>query len=351
MSESSGKSNKGRILAIMRVFVAVTAIGVVFFFCYRERDDLIVLFKDLPAVVFAGGVALFIFANIVISIRWYVLLRAQKIKVPFWAAVKVHFLGLFYNNIMVSSVGGDMLRVWYIAKHTDKRLEAGLSVLVDRVVGLFSLVLMALFFWLLFPVEGGFGEQSEVSDKLGLLAKLAAHKPLIAIIGLCVVGFFVFVLVFGPTQRLLKKALLAVFSHRQRVQAAITLYCSKPLTLLLSVFLTFIGQSLPIVGFYLMGRAMSIPAPAKYYFVFYPLSWVLGALPISIGGIGVLELGLAGLFMALPEVSKEQGIVLALCQRFVFILGSLPGIVIHVIGAHLPSNKDEFFVDSGKKAE
>lgn len=351
MSDCTGKSNKGRILTIMRVFVAASAFGIVFYFCYMERDDLIGLFKDLPVLVFASGVGLFLLANIFVSLRWYALLRAQDIKVPFWATVKVHFLGLFYNNIMVSSVGGDMLRIWYIAKHTDKRLEAGLSVFVDRVVGLFSLVMMAVFFWLLFPVEGTLGEESEVSEKAGLLAKLAAHKPIVAIVGLSIVGLVVFVLVFGPTRRLLKKVLITALSHRQRVQTAVSLYCRKPLTLLSTIFLTFIAQSLPIIGFYLMGRAMGIPAPAKYYFVFFPLSWVLGALPVSIGGIGVLELGLAGMFMALPEVTQQQGIVLALCQRFVFILGSLPGIVIHVIGAHLPSNKEEFFVDSGGNAE
>ena len=96
-----------------------------------------------------------------------------------------------------------------------------------------------------------------------------------------------------------------------------------------------------------MGRAMGIDAPVKYYFVFFPISWVIGALPISIGGFGVLELGLVGLFASLPGVEREHGLALALCQRFIFIIGSLPGLCIHLTGAHLPSDTEEIFIDSG----
>ena len=138
LSKIPGKSKKSHILAIVRVVVAVIAILVIGGICYVRRRELLLLYKNLPVSIFLAGIGLFIAANIIISLRWYVLMRVQRLEIPFLSTVNVHFLGLFYNNIMVGSVGGDMLRVWYIAKHTHKRLEAGLSVLVDRVTGLFS---------------------------------------------------------------------------------------------------------------------------------------------------------------------------------------------------------------------
>ncbi|MCF7955593.1 MAG: flippase-like domain-containing protein [Phycisphaerae bacterium] len=341
MQADTISERKKKILNILRISVALLALIVIIFICYRQRDDFKTLFASLPPKIFIAGILLFVLANIIISLRWYLLLGSQNIKVPFKAAMKVHFLGLFYNNIMVSSVGGDMLRVWYIAKYTTKRLEAGLSVVVDRLLGLFSLILMALTFYFLFPVDLPAGKA-----KAGLWARISPYSMQISmVLGFIALAIAV-ILIYKPTRTVILNALLKILSHRQRVAKAIALYCTKPLTLAMCTILTFFAQSLPIIGFWMMGKAMDIPIPAKYYFVFFPISWVLGALPVSIGGIGVLEGGLAGLFAVLPGVTFNQGLALALCQRFVFILGSMPGVCIHLTGAHLPSDKEEIFIDS-----
>lgn len=337
---TKAEKNK-KTLGILRISVAILALGAILFVCYTKKDDLKILFTDLPLKVFLAGVLLFLLTNLIISFRWYVLLREQDIKVPFKATVKVHFLGMFYNNIMISSVGGDMLRVWYIAKYTTKRLEAGLSVIVDRVIGLFSLMLMALTFYFLFPVDLPAGKA-----KVGLWSRISPHLPVICIVLAGFAAIIVFILIYGPTRRLIIKAFLKVFSHRERFAKAIGLYCRKPFSLVFCIILTFFAQSSAIIGFWMMGEAMGIDASVKFYFVFFPISWVIGALPVSIGGVGVLEAGLAGLFAILPGVEFIQGVALALCQRFVFIISSMPGLVIHITGAHLPSDTEEIFIDS-----
>jgi hypothetical protein len=56
----------------------------------------------------------------------------------------------------------------------------------------------------------------------------------------------------------------------------------------------------------------------------------------------VIEVVLAGLFVRFAGVDETAAAALALCQRFVWIVASLPGAVIHLVGAHLPK---DFFVD------
>ena len=68
------------------------------------------------------------------------------------------------------------------------------------------------------------------------------------------------------------------------------------------------------------------------------LTWVLGAIPVSIGGAVVIEGLLAYMFVNFAGVEAEPALALALCQRIVWMLVSLPGAVIHLLGAHLPKD-------------
>ena len=120
------------------------------------------------------------------------------------------------------------------------------------------------------------------------------------------------------------------------------LYGKKPTALLAAFGLTVVLQMMVITGFWFLGVNLGIEASIKYYYVFFTLVWVIGAIPVSIGGAVVIEVVLAGLFVKFAGVDETSAAALALCQRFIWIIASLPGAVIHLVGAHLPK---DFFVD------
>jgi uncharacterized protein (TIRG00374 family) len=345
LAQEPKKPKKRYISTILRICIALLAIGVLC--AIQDWTKLKATFSELSILALAGGVLCFMAANVVISIRWYLLLKAQKVVIPFLAGVKIHFLGLFYNNLLLSSVGGDVLRAWYVTKHTHKRLEAAFSVLIDRIVGLASLIMMAAVFYFLFPVDAKYLEShQEVSvDKGSVFNALATYKLEIAAVLAAILIIGVFLFCYRRTRKKINHILLIIGSKRQKVFSALKIYCARPFVMMSAIGLTFIAQSMSIAGFIIIGKSMGITVPLKYYFVFFPIGWVIGAIPISPGGIGVLELGLVGLFK-LVGVPAAQATVLAFCQRIVFLLGSLPGIVIHLCGAHLPADKGEFFIDS-----
>jgi uncharacterized protein (TIRG00374 family) len=127
--------------------------------------------------------------------------------------------------------------------------------------------------------------------------------------------------------------------------AAMKLYSRSPLTIIGTIGLTVVLQGISIAGFSLLGRNLGIDIPIKYYFVFFPVSWLIGTIPISIGGLGVMEGSISYMFR-LIGVSGENASAIAICQRLIWWVCAIPGIVIHLFGAHLPANKREFFVDS-----
>jgi uncharacterized membrane protein YbhN (UPF0104 family) len=126
------------------------------------------------------------------------------------------------------------------------------------------------------------------------------------------------------------------------VRAAVV-YCSKPSTIVWTVLLTALGQGIVVVAFWYLGGQLGIKAELEYYLLIFPASWVLGAVPISIAGLGVCEGTMVAMFVVLAGADPDAAKALAICQRLVWVLASLPGGIIHLLGAHLPK---EFFVDA-----
>ena len=281
---------------------------------------------------FIFAIAVFALSQVLIGLRWWMLLRTQKVYISIWAAIRLHFLGLFYNNFMPGSMGGDAIRAWYVTKHTHRRFEAALSVLVDRALGFASSVIMAAFcYFVLLP-----GQKLGIGRGANNAAPDAGNKDWI-IWALMIMAMGIIVMLAIPAcRRLAAKTWQIGLKLVKKLWTAIVVYSRNPITILAVFALTLVLQGIVIVAFWLVGRHIGMETSIKYYFVFFPLTWALGAIPVSVGGAGVVEGGLTGLFMAMG-VQKEQALAIALCQRVVWMLASLPGAFVHLAGGHLPS--------------
>ncbi len=323
--------------------IAVVAVGVIWAIVWVSRgqrwSNLASIFHRMNLGVFALTLSIFVISQVMVGFRWWLLLRTQSIFINLFAAVRLIFLGLFYNNFMPGSVGGDFLRAWYVTKHTDKRFEAALSVFVDRIIGLLSTLVIAVFFYVFFL--RGQAEAVTFTGRSGPFKFLTEYKGGIIWVVVVLTAVFCGLLLHKRGRVLLRAAWLHIRTHSirafEKLKGAILIYCSKPLTILVAFGLTVSMQIITITGFWFLGVNLGITAGIKYYYVFFTLTWVLGALPVSFGGAVVVEGTLAYLFIHYAGVEAEAALALALCQRIVWMLASLPGAAIHLIGAHLPA--------------
>jgi uncharacterized protein (TIRG00374 family) len=313
------------------------------------------IFRQMNIGIFAGVLGIFIISQVIVGFRWWLLLRSQHIFMNLWAVVRLYFLGWFYNNFMPGSLGGDLLRAWYVTKHTNKKFEAVLSVFVDRIIGLSSTLVIAVFFYLLFL--RGKGLEITSSGTGGFFSSIAHYKSVFFGAVVVIIVILGVLSLYKGCRSMLLKACSYIRQVSLRIilkfRNAIVIYYKKPLTMLAAFALTVFLQLLTITGFWLLGRNLGIETGVVYYYVFFTLTWVLGAIPISIGGVVVVEVLLISLFVKFAGVAEESASALALCQRAVWMLASLPGAVIHLVGAHLPGdpknslqNRKDFFVDS-----
>jgi len=334
---------------LLRFIVAGGALYLVF--RGENFSEVVDVLLDLNLWIFAGAMGIYIVGQLIFVARWRLLLKAQSIKIGFWAAFRLHLLGLFYNNCLPGSVGGDLPRAWYVTRHTDKKLEAALSVFIDRVIGLVGMLIMAFGCYWFVPEESredGFNFTFEMN----IFSRLAEYKSVFIGLGAAFAVVIVLLVSNRRGRMLLERGFDAIRRHGAsilgKVRQSIRIYCHKWPAIVGALLLTFCCQGITVAAMWLVGTELGIDVPAKYYFVFFPISWLLGSVPISIGGLGIMEGWLKVMFMRVGTISSENALALALCQRLIFLFVSLPGAVIHLIGAHLPK---DFFIDYDEPAE
>ena len=81
------------------------------------------------------------------GIRWQYLLYVQDIRLPWWRVLALMIIGVFFNVVAPGGTGGDLVKTFYLMKETPgKRTLALLSVIMDRILGLLSVVILAAIF-------------------------------------------------------------------------------------------------------------------------------------------------------------------------------------------------------------
>ena len=347
MTEYQNKTRNKPISLILRAGIAIIACILI-----ASKVDFRQVVRDFSGIsitVLSIIVAVFIFSQVILAFRWWFFMRVWDIQIPFLSAVNLTFLGLYFNNFLPGAVGGDVVRAWYVAKHTHKRMPAIISVIVDRVLALAGTFLIALIAFLLAGRKDMFTRQKTS----GMFGMLTENKTLLFIaVGIATVIIIgTVVSPFGRNklnyiyQKLLNHGKNAFY---QLLQLGVV-FLKKPYLAPASLILTFILQGLVIISLWMLGKEIGIPADLEVYFVILPVMWVIGSIPISISGWGIVEGGMIALFTQFGGTTVEKAMTLALCQRAAWLIASLPGLAVYLSGRHLPANfAQQFSVDDKK---
>src|SRR3990172_9588478 len=86
---------------------------------------------------------------LVSSWKWHVILAALGVRYSFGGLFWLYVVGYFFNTVLPTNVGGDVVRAVILGKKTGKNPQAFSSVFVERFTGLTALLLMAIVAFLL----------------------------------------------------------------------------------------------------------------------------------------------------------------------------------------------------------
>lgn len=325
------QSFRKRISLIVRLSIAAFACWITF------KDFDIKTLASLNVAALLLAIAVFCAALVLIAFRWWVFLRGQKIIVPYVLAIKLTFLGQFFTNFMPSSVGGDLVRAWYISRYTHKKIQAALGVIADRIMGLFATTILAVASYFLF-MRGRFEIFESIMKDKGKTRSLFASHPIswphVLVVISIIVGIFFLLNEFFDLNKAFRRLIRSMRHMFVQAREVLLIYVYHPSILFFGITITIVLQSAVIVSLWFIGKGLGMTVPLEYYFVFFPLMWVVSSLPLSIAGIGILEGGLVLLFVQFAGADENSARIVALCQRCVWVISSLPGLWIHLTGGH-----------------
>lgn len=272
---------------LLQLIGSILAIGALLLLMHQEGwNEIAAAVHQIPLKIFMVAAGFMVLSRIFVIGRWYILLRAADIRISFWRAAMLTFTGLFSNNVLPTTIGGDVVRLAAIMSMGYDRAHCLASLAADRLVGMAGMTLTLPFG--LVPIV-----------KMGAVGSLQSFS--------------------------LTALWNRGWNFLGRTIRALSIYLKKPGALLLSLACT-VGNMLCIFGaIYFLVQGLN--EHVSYWMVagLYSVTYFVTLIPISINGLGVQELSMSFLFSAAGGISLPHSLTLAVLIRAAFLFASLPG--------------------------
>ncbi len=263
-----------RIFNYLRIFIAL-----ILLYYLLKKIDIQESLKILRTInfyyLFLAGLFFFFFL-IISNIRWKMLCENVGINSSFFYLLKVYFASLFFNNILPTTIGGDVIRIAYTTK--EKGLSRAFSsVFVDRAIGFIGLFFFAL-----------------IASFFIFLENKNLNYIWLNISG-TVILFLILLLLFSEKIYLLFKKIyykikiLKIGERMEKLHQSIILFKNHKLTLFYNFCFSLIIQFFLSLVWYFGSKSLNTNPQLLPYFLYIPLIGIITMLPITIGGLGIRE--------------------------------------------------------------
>jgi hypothetical protein len=240
----------------------------------------------------AAAFVLYLVGIVVRAYRWQILLSALRIDISLARLTALYFVGTFFNNILPTGIGGDVVRVYELSKQSKRPIESVGTVLLDRATGLLVLFLIALIA-LLFSFQ------------------LIAPNIVATIVILCLSSWAGLGLLL-QRDWLERWGLLRIMAKVKQLRELYeSIYACGLKAIGGALAISLIFNVLLIAVNYLIALSLGVEIPLWYFLLFIPLISFLLVLPISLSGLGVREGGYVYLF-AQAGVSAPLALAMSL---------------------------------------
>ena len=296
----------------------------------ESRDAFLQTFSNVHVWFLVAALLIPIPLNFSSALKWHMLLQARGGSPGVWRLFAYYMIGQFYNMLLPTSMGGDIVRIHELARVTGRRAEAVASVFVERFTGFITLIVIALAAVLV--------NLRIFNDPL-ITISLGAFSALILAVGW---------LVLDPRLLALARKLVAsrihalgsIFDKLEKIQSAVSETSSDKRAMAWAGLNSLLFYMLAILNVWLSVRTFSPDFSLLSALVATPVIMLIMNLPISIGNIGLLEFACV-FTLELLGFPSALGVSAAILIRFKSLMDAGFGAALHPLVSKGRSIKQE----------
>lgn len=317
MKASKPKSKLMRLWNWGRLCLGLVGLGIVVY-SVSEEEALLDTFLEVDMGLIFIAFLLTVFSTVLKTWRWWLVLRHSQINLSFQRLFGTYLVGTFFSQFMPgSSMGGDAMRMVETSVDTGRAVTSVSSVLVERVIGLTTVIVSASIILLVSPNHELDG--SAVGIVLHLLAVLG-----VAGIVILRMGWFV-----KPTISILERLKLHVIAGKiETMSQALRGQLGEGRLLVEMIALSFLANAATMTASYIALTALGNHASFISFIPLIALIVAIEVIPISPGALGLREAAYVAFLTGFLDVPRAVALSTALLVRAISLaLGVVGGVV------------------------
>jgi uncharacterized membrane protein YbhN (UPF0104 family) len=286
--------------------LAVSVCAFIALFMFIPLEDVWNRIKTISPALWIGVFFAHIAGHCVAAAKWRSLIGDG---IPYFTALRAHFAGLAANLALPGVAGGDLVRAGVMMRTQVTKSDLVLGSLIDRIIDTATLLAIAAAGAAMLGDAGGEGF-SWTYLATGILAASGVG------------GVFLLKPISGVLAGLSAKGKGGKLTGL--LAAALERMSRRKLAILLCVIMSIGVQAMFAVLNATLSANIGGPSSIAMWLFAWPLAKLIATLPISIGGLGVREASLSGLF-ATFGVSAAPVVAASLTWQTIVIAAGLVG--------------------------
>lgn len=296
----------------LRIFISIVAFAAIFFI-FRDKipHTIEILRSGISWKFIVFGFFSYLTAIGLLALRLQIILKAQNEHLSWWKLFQFSWVGLFFNFFLPSAVGGDIAKGYFIYKTTGNKITASTAVLIDRLMGFFAVMLIAL---------------------IGILVSHQEVNPGILIFILTFILILALLVTFFLNKTLAEKLVCFKKLVGEKIAKALAdiyqafhQYKHHPKEVALAIGLSIVLQLIIILQTFFVVYSLGDFISFWILLVLMPLITIASMAP-SLGGLGVREMG--SVYFLKAYVSEERALAISiLCDLIIYSVGLIGGII------------------------
>lgn len=306
---------KNRIITFSKITITI----VLFYFIFKNIDFKVFgqTLQNARLEILAAAYVVFWLGHFVCVFRWRMLLKPLMPLRSIQNLLAIYCIGLFFNLTFPTVVGGDVVKIYYVGKHSNSYSQSFAATFLDRDAGMSAMMIIACAGLLLYPVH-----IPGVAVEIIVWSFSAAF--ILGNICLFTPKFRRGIIKFFRVFRLSRLA-----EKMERVSSALRVIGKKRQVLFAAFMISFLNQFFAIAVVWITAVGLRLEISFSYFLIFVPVITLISMIPVSLNGMGLREYAFMSLFSAIG-IAPESCIALGLVSSILIILTSLPGGIIYI---------------------